>query len=225
MRKMLFLAIVVAALAACSLPTDSSGGPVVVVNSAWEPVSVPGAKALSGAKALDEDTAAAYVEAYNAANTEDQLFIYPEGELPPVEEAPLVDAFICRPTDHGIIHAYLDWPRVDLVERRETWRAQTYADAGVLYVDHIPEVVPPPPEAPAFERFACYLIAPDASIAGEDHCAGWEAAGYASQEAYFADRSAMFRAEAYSRGEGWYAHCGSLYTVPVVETPETPVEE
>ncbi len=77
------------------------------------------------------------------------------------------------------------------------------------------EPEPPPVHVVTdYERFALYLIAPDGSIVYEEHCEDWAEAGRPSREAYYLERRTIYQNEAYARGAGWRAHCGSLYFPP-----------
>ena len=173
-----------------------------VYNSAWEIVQegyVEKSRAVTTIQSYAD-----YVEEYNAANTDDQMFIVEGEEVIPIEEAPPADAYIVDPVTHDIIKEYIDWPRADLSDRREIWRFQAMADSGVLYVDR----VPPPPviivdERPAYEKYALYLIYTESNIIKyEEHL---------ETEAEFIERRAVYEAQAYADGGLTYVVAGRLY--------------
>lgn len=180
-----------------------------VKNSAWETVDTKTVE-----RAIVSLTLTEYVEQYNRENTDDQLFIM-ETDVP-IEEAPDASAFICTIDTHEVILAFTGVPRTDFIERRETWRADTYANAGVLYIDHIPEVIVPPEPLPDYERYAVYLVNPAGDIVYETHCETWEADGYASMVAMFNERRAACAGDAYASGAGWQCISGHLYPVPII---------
>jgi len=173
-----------------------------VYNSAWEIVQegyVDKSRAVTTIQSYAD-----YVEEYNAKNTDDQMFIVEGEAIVPIEEAPPADAYIVDPVTHDIIKQYLDWPRVDLSDRREIWRFQAMADAGVLYVDR----VPPPPvvvidDRPPYEKYALYLIyTADNSIKYEEHL---------ETEAEFLERKAVYETQAYADGGLTYVVSGRLF--------------
>jgi hypothetical protein len=182
--------------------------PVVIVanirvyNSAWEIVQegyVEKSRAVTTIQSYAD-----YVAEYNAKNTDDQMFIVEGEAIVPIEEAPAADAYIVDPVTHDIIKEYLDWPRADLSDRREIWRFQAMADAGVLYVDR----VPPPPvvvidDRPPYEKYALYLIYTDSNIIKyEEHL---------ETEAEFLERKSVYEAQAYADGGLTYVVSGRLF--------------
>jgi len=186
-------------------PPDDVPEPVVnirVYNSAWEIVQ-EGYVELSRTVTTIQSYAD-YAEEYNSTHTEDQLFIIEGEEVVPIEEAPPADAYIVDPVTHDIIREYLDWPRVDLSDRREVWRFQAYADAGILYVDR----VPPPPvvvidDRPAYEKYALYLIyTVDDTIKYEEH---------PETEAEYLERKLVYEQQAYADGGLTYVVAGRLF--------------
>jgi hypothetical protein len=178
---------------------------VRVYNSAWQIVQ-EGYVALSSVRrsVTTIQTYADYVEAYNASNTDDQMFMVEGEAIIPIDEAPPADAYIVDPVTHDIIKKYLDWPRADIQERREIWRMQASADSGVLYVDR----VPPPPivvidDRPAYEKYALYLIYTETGIIKyEEHL---------ETEALFLERKAVYETQAYADGGLTYVVAGRLY--------------
>jgi hypothetical protein len=173
-----------------------------VYNSAWEIVQegyVEKSRAVTTIQSYAD-----YVAEYNAKNTDDQMFIVEGEEIVPIEEAPPADAYIVDPVTHDIIKQYLDWPRADLSDRREIWRFQAMADAGVLYVDR----VPPPPvvvidDRPPYEKYALYLIYTDSNIIKyEEHL---------ETEAEFLERKSVYEAQAYADGGLTYVVSGRLF--------------
>lgn len=173
-----------------------------VYNSAWEIVQE--GYVVTSRSVTTIQSYADYVAEYNLANTDDQFFLIEGEAIIPIEEAPPADAYIVDPVTHDIIRQYLDWPRADLVDRREVWRTQTYADAGVLYVDR----VPPPPivvidERPAYEKYALYLIYTDTGVIKyEEHM---------ETEAEFIARRVDYVTQEYADGGLTYVVAGRLY--------------
>lgn len=204
MRKLLLVSLVFA-LVSCAPIIEKPKPDYYVYNSAWELVDF-GYDVTS--RALDLSTQAT-VDEYNATHTDDQLIVM--SEETPIVLAPDADAYIVDSVTHEQIRAYLDVPRTDLQERRELYRFQAYSDGGVLYIDNVPPIPEPPVPLPDYERYAVYIIGP-AGIVYETHNEGWAAGGFASIEASYTYYVALYRAEAYNRGEGYFAHYGSLYT-------------
>ena len=173
---------------------------VRVYNSAWEIVQEG-----SVSRAVTTiQSYADYVAEYNLKNTDDQLFLIEGEEIVPIEEAPAADAYIVDAVTHDIIREYIAWPRADISDRRELWRFQAYADAGILYVDR----VPPPPvpvidDRPAYEKYALYLIyTADDSIKYEEHL---------ETESEFISRRSVYESQAYADGGSTYVVAGRLY--------------
>jgi len=175
---------------------------VRVYNSAWEIVQegyVERARAVTTIQSYAD-----YVAEYNAANTEDQYFVVEGEEIIPIEDAPAANIYIAEYTTHDIIRQFLDWPRVDLVERRELWRFQAMADGGDLYVDR----VPPPPIPivdlrPAYEKWALYLIYTiDNTIKYEEH---------PETEEYYLLQRPMYELQVMADGGLTYMVAGRLY--------------
>jgi len=200
-RKLMILAMLAVVLVSCSqVPMDVPN--VRLYNSAWEIVqegTVASSKAVTTIQSYAE-----YAEAYNLAHTDDQLFVVEGEEIVPIEEAPPADAYIVEAVTHDIIKEYLDWPRMDISERRELWRVQAQADGGVLYVDR----VPPPPiviidDRPAYEKYALYLVYVfDGSIKYEEHPA--------TEEEYLS-RKAIYELQVMADGGTTYLVAGMLY--------------
>lgn len=168
-------------------------------------------------RAIGTMTLSEYVESQNKASRESQLFVF-EKEVP-IEEAPLAMAYIVDPVSYDPISIYTDVPRTDFIDRREVWRAQTYACAGVLFVDQIP--VPPPVVVDTrtdYEKYSLYIINPDGSIYAEEHCTETDLTGlgYASVEAYYEERRTMFNTQAYALGYGFTVVAGAIYTPPEI---------
>ena len=206
-RKSMILILLAVVLVSCSqVPMDVPN--VRLYNSAWEIVqegTVARSKAVTTIQSYAE-----YAEAYNLAHTDDQLFIVEGEEIVPIEEAPAANAYIVYYTTHDIIAEYLDWPRVDLSDRRELWRFQAMASGGVLYVDR----VPPPPipvidDRPAYEKYALYLIYTDTGIIKyEEH---------PETEAEFIERRAVYELQVMADGGLTYMVAGRLYPDPETE--------
>lgn len=209
----LFAIIFALVLASCVTPTDPEPATVDIIvstpmvnvriyNSAWEIVQegyVERSRAVTTIQSYED-----YAAEYNLKNTEDQLFIIEGEEIIPIEDSPPVDAYIVEPTTHDIMYEYLDWPRVDLVERRELWRWWTEASGGVLYVDRIP----PPPipvidTRPAYEKYALYLIYTDTGIIQyEEH---------PESEQEYLERRSMYLLQESADGGTTYVISGRLY--------------
>jgi hypothetical protein len=155
MRKLAILLAVIL-LASCTeviLPPPAN---VHVYDSSWSKV----AEATKRASSRDIDdalTLEAFVDEYNAAHTDDQLFLV-EGSEVPIEEAPPAMAYIVNATSLEIYWAS-SVARVDLVDNREAWRMSVLATADpstgqlvpcTLYVDNVPPeppiIIPPEPQ-------------------------------------------------------------------------------
>lgn len=176
---------------------------VRVYNSAWEIVQegyVASSRAVTTIQSYAD-----YVAEYNERSLDDQMFIVEGEAIIPIEDAPPADAYIADPVTHDIIKQYLDWPRVDLAERREIWRFQAQADGGVLYVDR----VPPPPvpvidTRPAYEKYALYLVyTADNSIKYEEHL---------ETEEEYLERKRIYELQVSADGGLTYMVAGQLYT-------------
>jgi hypothetical protein len=205
--KILWLLLAVI-LASCVTPIDSEPDPIPnvrVYNSAWQIVQegyVQQSRAVTTIKSYTD-----YVAEYNEANTDDQFFLIEGEDIILIENAPPCDAYIVEPATHDIIREYIDWPRADLIERRELWRFQAMADGGVLYVDR----VPPPPipvidDRPAYEKYALYLIYTDTGIIKyEEHPE--------TEEEYLLRRP-MYELQVMADGGTTYLVAGRLYSEP-----------
>lgn len=222
MRRVVFTIGVIIMLAACQaavdvMPEDIAPELVApetinvrVYNSAWEIVEEA---SVAESRALDSDALIqAYVVEYNNSHTDDQLHIVYGEDAVPVEEAPACNAWIVTYDTHDIIGEYLNWPRSDLVERRELWRQQAYADGGILFVDRIP----PPPEPvivdPYIKYSLYYIDVASGTILEEEHCEAWEAEGYESQEAYYNTLRPLWAGQVYADGGTTRLVSGELYT-------------
>lgn len=203
-RKLAILAVVVFMLVSCvGVFTVSNPVNVRVYNSAWEIVDegyVASSRAVTTVHSYDD-----YAKAYNLAHTDDQLFVIEGEEIVPIEDSPLVDAYIADAVTHDIIKEYLGWDRSDIVTRREIWRIQAMADGGVLYVDRIP----PPPvviidDRPAYEKWALYLVYVfDGSTKYEEHL---------ETEEEYLSRKAIYELQVMADGGTTYLVAGELYT-------------
>jgi hypothetical protein len=171
-------------LSGCTPPAAASEAPaatspvtppapnVHVVNSAWEVVRED---VLASAKSITStDELQASIDAYNATHTDDQWrLIY--GDVPPIAEAPTVDAYIVTCDTHELATEYHDIARADLVARRDAWRLQVEvsgAEMGsecVLYVDNVPPapipVTPPDP----YVTYAIYALDAGDVVLYEEH--------------------------------------------------------
>jgi hypothetical protein len=210
MRKLL-LFIVALSLVSCIVPVPvvTEKPNVFIVNSAWKVVAEA---TVNTSRALDTtESLQAQVDAYNAVNTDDQYFLI-DGEVPPIELSPQMNAYIVHYVTHEIIKEFLDWPRSSLETDRAAWALDTRACAGVLYIDRIP----PPPEPlidirPDYEKFALYLVALNGTILYETHCEDFADAGYSSAELYYPERKRQFLLQAQADGQGEYVVAGRLY--------------
>lgn len=202
-RKLAILAVVVFMLVSCvGVFTTSNPVNVRVYNSAWEIVDegyVASSRAVTTIQSYDD-----YAAEYNLAHTDDQLFVIEGEEIVPIEDSPLVDAYIADAVTHDIIKEYLGWDRADIVTRREIWRIQAMADGGVLYVDRIPP--PPVPivdDRPLYEKYALYLVyTADDSIKYEEHL---------EIEAEYLDRKSDYELQVMADGGTTYLIAGRLY--------------
>jgi len=173
-----------------------------IYNSAWDIVQegyVETSRAVTTIQSYSD-----YAAEYNASNTEDQFFVIEGEAIIPIEDAPPADCYIVDPTTHDIIREYIDWPRIDLSERRETWRFQAMADGGVLYVDR----VPPPPipvidTRPAYEKWALYLIYTDTGIIKYEN--------HMTTEADYISERAVYETAVAADGGLTYLVAGRLY--------------
>ncbi len=195
-------------------PAEDTTRKVFVVNSSWQVVY----ETAVNARAVDtiEMTEADVIE-YNSTHTDDQYFILYD-EVPPIEESPLIDVFIVKPSDYSISSEYIDTERSDYVDRKSTYQLQAYAEGGILYVDNIPPMpIPVIDLRTDYEKYALYLIAADGSILGEEHCSDtdWVGLGYPSIQNYYGIRKAGFELQARADGGGEYVVAGALYTEPV----------
>lgn len=183
---------------------------VRVYNSAWQIVRADRleARSITSTASLE-----AYVADYNAANTDDQLFLI-EGEAEvPITQAPSANAWIVDATTYEIKEEYLGVARIDLETDRELWRLQTRnVGNALLFVDRIPPRPAPPPEITDYERFAIYyILKADGSILAETHCEDWEEAGYASRQACFESLLAIWSRQVYADGGTTQIIHGRLY--------------
>ena len=202
-RKLAILAVSVFVLSSCTeIFTVSNPVNVRVYNSAWEIVDegyVASSRAVTTVQSFDD-----YAAEYNLAHTDDQLFVIEGEEIVPIEDSPLVDAYIADAVTHDIIKEYIGWDRSDIVTRREIWRIQAMADGGVLYVDRIP----PPPipvvdDRPAYEKYALYLVyTSDDSIKYEEHL---------ETESEYLARKADYELQVMADGGTTYLIAGRLY--------------
>jgi hypothetical protein len=200
MKYKIFMLLLLPILFSCAVEIPIPN--VRLYNSAWEIVQegyVAPSRAVTTIKSYEY-----YAAEYNLKNTDDQLFLIEGEEIVPIEEAPEADAYIVDAATHDIIAEYLDWPRVDLSDRRELWRFQAMASGGVLYVDR----VPPPPipvidDRPAYEKYALYLIYTDTGIIKyEEH---------PETEAEFIERRAVYQLQVMADGGLTYMVAGRLY--------------
>lgn len=169
------------------------------------------------ARAIGTMTPDEYISSQNAMTAESQLFVFDTEVL--IEDAPNAMAYIVDPVTYDPITIYTDVPRTDFIDRREVWRAQTYACAGVLFVDQIP--VPPPVVVDTrtdYEKYSLYIINPDMTIYAEEHCTEIDltGTGYANSAAYYETRKTMFETQAYAMGAGYTVIAGAIYTPPVI---------
>lgn len=156
MRRLLPL-LAALSLIGCTQLIYPPGSNLHVYNSAWEKVAEATVRAAVSARGVDSAlTLEEFVAEYNAAHTDDQLFLV-DGDEVPITEAPDAPAWI---VNSASLEVY--WSdtveRADLASRRDAWRMSVEAmadpDTGVLvpctlYVDNIPPappvIEPPPP--------------------------------------------------------------------------------
>lgn len=153
--------------AAFQLPSPN----VRVVNSAWQVVR----EATLAREITSTDDLQADVDAYNQSHTDDQWWLI-YGEVPPIEAAPTVDAFIVFADTHEVSSKYLGIERADLVARRNMWRLQIDLDSQggrpcVLYVDNIPPAPEPVVVVPVdpYVAYAIYVLDSSGAVLWEEH--------------------------------------------------------
>jgi hypothetical protein len=182
-----------------------------VYNSAWQIVRADRLESRNITSTADLE---AYVEQYNQANTDDQLFLIPGEAEVPIEQAPSANAWIVDATTYDIKEEYLALPRVQLETDREVWRLQLRnVGNALLFVDRIPPRPEPPPVISDYEKYACYLIDENGGIVFETHCEGWQEAGYSDIQSYFDYYARAVRYDALNN-PGWSYVTGRLYVEP-----------
>jgi len=180
-----------------------------VYDSPWNIVAE---EYIADSRAITTDALlSAYVEEYNAANTDSQLFIITGVELVPVEYAPKVNAWIVAPGNYARLRTYVNQSRADLSTLRELWRTEAATLGGILYIDRLPPDEIIPVVKTAYELYALYVIDPTGAIYAETHCEEWAEWGYASQADLYATMLPLYRLEAQQHGAGWTCIAGEIY--------------
>lgn len=220
--------------------------PYYIKTSSWTDYVVPVSASKNMRAAADAEIplneALKIVEAYNAANNEDQLFLTLEDT--PIEEAPncrmrIVDADTYKPKLYpGSDKVYdIMIPRAQVIAERELWRTEcVIVGNGLLFVDKDPpaEISPPVDTRTDYEKYSIYMVDKDGKIVVdstgfryEEHCSetfitqketvpGFD---YKTVDLYF---EAVLRGYNYSvYGEGtigptapWHVEYGHIYTEP-----------
>jgi hypothetical protein len=210
MKNKILILLAALVLASCTEVITITPPPanVRIYNSAWQVIRADRIESRNITSTADLE---AYVEEYNAANIDDQLFLI-EGEAEvPIEQAPNADAWIVDATSYDIVEEYLSVPRVQLETDRELWRLQLRnVGNALLFVDRIPPRPEPPAVVPDYEKYACYLIDETGAVIFETHCEDWQEAGYPDIAACFAWYSWAVRQDALSNA-GWSYVTGRLY--------------
>jgi len=211
MKYKLLLAVLLLASCKQIITIEPPPPNIRVYNSAWDIVR---ADRIEPRSITTDAELVTYVEGYNAANTDDQLFTV-EGEAEvPIEQAPNADAWIVDATTYEIREEYLDIPRVNLVTDREIWRLQVYSVGNaILFVDRVPSEPPPVIVISDYEKYACYLINAEGMIVFETHCEDWEAQGYSDIVACFNYYAWAVQQDALSN-PGYTYIIGRLYSEP-----------
>lgn len=220
MKRLVLALVVVLALVGCA-PAVDPGQDYYIYDSTWTEVSADelalklasksiGAKALAP-RAISQDAAAEAVAEYNASTTDDQLYLMDEET--PIEEAPLADVYIGK--DGVILASFLQIARADFRDRRAAYELEAQMYGGTLYVDQIPPA-PPVDTRTDYEKYALYLYyKADGSIYYQTHCEDWEAEGFASIQARYAERYNACQLEVQMQGESVLGMVyGQIYTPP-----------
>jgi hypothetical protein len=159
-------------LTACPKPVDIPTAKAFVVNSAWHTVL---AVDVQTGKSVAQSDVQEQVDAYNAANTSDQEFLYLD-QVPPIEDAPTANAYIVVERTHVVAEQFIGIQRSDLEARRNSWSLEVELLAGpvgepcVLYVDNIPAAPVPEAPVPDYVKYAIYIYnTVDGSIQYETH--------------------------------------------------------
>ena len=105
------------------------------VNSAWQ---VAFSADVEKARTLKESEFQAQVDAYNAANTDDQERVYFD-EVPAIGDAPAASLYMVVQGSHVIAEEALGVPRADLVVQ-----GGKMGEPFILYIDHAPPTPAPP---------------------------------------------------------------------------------
>lgn len=184
---------------------------VHVMNSKWYVVK----EATIKARALDSiEVIAAEVDAYNAANTDDQQFLI-EGEIPPIEQAPLADMWMVDPVTYAVVDEAHGISRELVREYWDEWKAGVALQGLVLFVDNIPPAPIPDPNPPTpYEKCSIYAFDADGVLQFETHCEDWAIHEARSQEDWFYILSNAWQGEIAMNRPGWTLVLGRLWTPP-----------
>lgn len=185
-----------------------------IYNSAWEEqTALEELYANKSAREITELTIEQYKEKYNLSCADDQLYLYDHAV--DLANAPEATGYICNPMTNLPIKVYEHIPRESLVEQRETWRLQAFADGGVLYVDHIP--APIIDNRTDREKYSVYVINADGSIYAVLYCSEdpWASYGYTNLQQYYDQMCVLYKGFCDTQpGSGYTFQTGHYYTPP-----------
>jgi len=226
--KML-LSIVFVVLVGCSNPsapqqTTTTPAPQsrTVMNSLWQPVTIPTSARAVGVVDLDSQVAA-----YNASHISDQWFIV-DGEIPDLENAPPCDVFIVDKVTHipitypdgaggTVTVSHTNWPRKSLVDNYSGFLTDAVAADGDLYIDVIPPAPTPLTAEQLYAKYSIYVIDKTGAILYEFHCdvvpdgfPGFTVTQYFSTMLTHAN----LIVQTDGNGLGWSVISGQVYTAP-----------
>ena len=202
-----------------------------IVNSEWKIV-----KTVQVSKSRDASvlTLADEVAIHNSTTMDDFWWIFPEGEVPTIENAPPLTVYFVNPYTYVVNYKEENVVRKLFVDKILAWRES--AGAQLLYIDHIPPKPVYPWESTPYEWYAFYVLDEAGQIVYEDHCGylpdesfvgGWilmplgtyapdgtPGGGWASIDAYYLQRSQAWKSEIVPHA-GWSMVEHQLYTAPV----------
>jgi hypothetical protein len=224
--------------------------PYYVKNSKWVDVDItklmPAKSARSAVSEPSLDDALVIVANYNAANNDDQLRL--DTTDIPITEAPDVDVYYAQAVNgyYVVIEHYIV-NRVWFSGYEANYRNEAISLGYVLFIDKVPEIVPPPPPVvidtrTPHEKYAIYMINKYDKIVifegykYEQHVDEiWDSlsdeikAGYNNDiNVLFNSRLAGFQKESnytFPEDAPWRVVSGQIYVEPVDPPPEdTPAE-
>lgn len=233
MRKVLIAIVSMIALFSCASPvmnTVQTEGRSIV-NSEWKIVKTVQVSKGREASVL---TLADEVAIHNATTMDDFWWIYPEGEVPRIEDAPPLTVYFVNPYTYAVNYKEENVVRKLFVDHIAGWRAS--AGAQLLYIDHIPPKPVYPWESTPYEWYAFYVLDEAGQIVYEDHCGylpdesfvgqwillpldqtapdGTPGGGWASIDAYYWQKTQAWKTEIVPHA-GWSMIEHQLYTAPV----------